>query len=331
MILADKITELRKKNGWSQEELAEMLDVSRQAISKWESAQSMPDINRILKMSEVFGVSTDYLLKDGLELQAGDALIAGSEQTGGSPNAVSMEEAAAFLAHKELAARRIGLGVMMCVLSPILLILLLALREAGTLQMRESAALGLGLAVLLLFVGGAVALFITIGLAGQRYEYIEKEEIDTAYGVDGMVKDRRERYRPQYTPQLVAGILLCVISAIPLFIVMICFGENQTAYAAAVGVLLGLVAVGCLLIVRACVVWDSFRMLLQEGEYTPEKKAEAKQNEPVAGIYWGLVTAGFLAASFLTGAWNKTWIIWPVAGVAYGALIAILGAVKKRR
>ena len=64
MILAEKITELRKKNGWSQEELAEQLDVSRQSISKWESAQSTPDMNRILKMSDIFGVSTDYLLKD---------------------------------------------------------------------------------------------------------------------------------------------------------------------------------------------------------------------------------------------------------------------------
>ena len=66
MILADKIIDLRKKNGWSQEELAEQLGVSRQSISKWESAQSVPDMNRILAMSRLFGVSTDYLLKDEL-------------------------------------------------------------------------------------------------------------------------------------------------------------------------------------------------------------------------------------------------------------------------
>ena len=60
MILADKIIELRKKNGWSQEELAEKLGVSRQAVSKWEGAQSVPDIQRILEMSRLFGVSTDY-------------------------------------------------------------------------------------------------------------------------------------------------------------------------------------------------------------------------------------------------------------------------------
>ena len=51
MILAEKISEERKKNGWSQEELAEKLSVSRQSVSKWESGQSVPDLNRILEMA----------------------------------------------------------------------------------------------------------------------------------------------------------------------------------------------------------------------------------------------------------------------------------------
>ncbi|MBR4150069.1 MAG: helix-turn-helix transcriptional regulator, partial [Firmicutes bacterium] len=50
MILADKITELRKKEGWSQEELADKLGVSRQSVSKWESAQSVPDMNRVIAL-----------------------------------------------------------------------------------------------------------------------------------------------------------------------------------------------------------------------------------------------------------------------------------------
>ena len=330
MILADKIAELRKKNGWSQEELAEKLDVSRQAISKWEGAQSVPDMNRILKMSEIFGVSTDCLLKDDMSLQPAEASdAAGAED--GKTYPVSMEEASGFLSHAERSSRRISLGVMMCVLSPILLILLSAYREAGALAMRESAALGLGLLALILLVGGAVALFVTVGLAGQRYEYIQKEEIDTAYGVDGIVRDRREKFRPTFTAQLVTGIVLCVLSAVPIFVAMICFDGQDTAYAAAVGALLALVAVGCLLIVRVCVVWGSFQALLQEGEYTPEKKAESKRTAPIAAIYWGLVTAGFLAASFISRSWDKTWIVWPVAGVAYGALIAILGAIRNRK
>lgn len=64
MILADRIVELRKKKGWSQEELAEAAGVTRQSVSKWESAQSVPDLDKILKLAEIFGVTTDYLLKD---------------------------------------------------------------------------------------------------------------------------------------------------------------------------------------------------------------------------------------------------------------------------
>ena len=67
MILADKIIRLRKKKGWSQEELADKVNVSRQAVSKWEGAQTIPDLDKILQLSALFGVTTDYLLKDEIE------------------------------------------------------------------------------------------------------------------------------------------------------------------------------------------------------------------------------------------------------------------------
>ena len=69
MILADKIVSLRKKAGWSQEELAEQLGVTRQSVSKWEGAQSVPDMDKVVQMSRLFGVTTDYLLKDEIEEQ----------------------------------------------------------------------------------------------------------------------------------------------------------------------------------------------------------------------------------------------------------------------
>ncbi len=66
MTTADRIQSLRKAKGISQEELADKLGVSRQAVSKWESEQSAPDVERIVMLSEYFGVTTDYLLK-GIE------------------------------------------------------------------------------------------------------------------------------------------------------------------------------------------------------------------------------------------------------------------------
>lgn len=64
MKLSDKIVQLRKSNGWSQEDLAEKLNVSRQTISRWEGATAQPDAANLLQLSKLFGVTTDYLLND---------------------------------------------------------------------------------------------------------------------------------------------------------------------------------------------------------------------------------------------------------------------------
>lgn len=83
MIFADKLIALRKKAGWSQEELAQQLNVSRQSVSKWEGAQSVPDLDKIVQLSRIFGVSTDYLLKDELGAQET------AEPEPGSPSAAA--------------------------------------------------------------------------------------------------------------------------------------------------------------------------------------------------------------------------------------------------
>ena len=67
MKLSDKLITLRKENGWSQEDFAEKLDVSRQAISRWENGTALPDAQNILQISKLFGVTADYLLNDDHE------------------------------------------------------------------------------------------------------------------------------------------------------------------------------------------------------------------------------------------------------------------------
>jgi len=64
MTFSEKIINLRKAHGWSQEDFAEKLNVSRQAISRWENDNALPDALNILQISKLFGVTTDYLLND---------------------------------------------------------------------------------------------------------------------------------------------------------------------------------------------------------------------------------------------------------------------------
>ncbi|MCR4934964.1 MAG: helix-turn-helix domain-containing protein [Oscillospiraceae bacterium] len=326
MILADKIIDLRKKNGWSQEELAEQLGVSRQTVSKWEGAQSVPDMGRVVQMSTLFGVSTDYLLKDDMELPEPTA----GAQPEAPERSVSMEEANEFLRVKAVNARCVALGVLLCVLSPVCLILLGGAQSYGLLGLSEAQTMGLGVAVLLLMVGGAVALFVTSAVRVSPYAWLEEESVDTLYGVDGMVKERREQYRPRFTLQLTLGIVLCVLSAVPIFLSVMLYGEQEGfAHVLSVALTLALVAVGVWLIVRSSMVWGAFQQLLEEGDYTRASKENKRKLAPFNGVYWGLVTAGYLTWSFLSGGWDRTWIVWPVAGVAYGAIFGILKLVRK--
>ena len=327
MILADKIIELRKKNGWSQEELAEQLGVSRQSVSKWEGAQSVPDMARILRMSEVFGVTTDYLLKDELEQPEPGVDAEAAEPA----RSLSLAEAQEFLSIREHNAGRIAVGVMLCILSPVLLILLSGAQEAGRIALTENQAAGVGLVVLMLLIGAAVALFITCSQRVSRFRWLEEEPVETLYGVDGLVRDRREKFRPTRTRQLTVGVVLCVLAVLPLFACLILHdGSDDFPYVLSVCFMLALIALGVMLIVRSGVVWDSFSILLEEDEYDRETKAGRHQYDAVARVYWLAVTAGYLAWSFITNDWGRTWIVWPVAGVSYGIVLAVAHSLRKK-
>ena len=339
MILAEKITLLRKKNGWSQEELAQELGVSRQAISKWESAQSTPDLNRILALAKIFDVSTDILLKDDAELETAPLYVEGSDHTGAGygfavaePKPlrnVSMEEANEFLKLKAESAGRIAVGVMLCILSPITLILLSMAQEERLIALSEDQAAGIGILVLMLMIGAAVGLFVYYGMKLNRFEYIEKEPLETAYGVEGMVRERKERYSGVHMRYMITGILLCVLSCIPLFIAMIIDSRDRTLITGT-AFLLVMVAIGVMLIVRTNIIMEAMQSLLEEGEFSREKKQEERRNEAIMSAYWLLATAVYLLLSFLTRRWDMTWVVWPVAGVGCGLLAAMLKVIRSR-
>ena len=78
MKLQNKLIELRKEKGWSQEDLADKLDISRQAISRWENGTALPDAQNILRISKLFNVTADYLLNDE---NADDTKIPAAEPT----------------------------------------------------------------------------------------------------------------------------------------------------------------------------------------------------------------------------------------------------------
>lgn len=331
MILADKIINLRKKNGWSQEELAEKLGVTRQSISKYEGAQSIPDLDKILKLSEIFGVTTDYLIKDELEEEeyAPSQMQENESESDRSVHKVTMEMANEYLQIIDWTAGKTAFATMLCILSPIVLLMLGAMSEMPDYHISENATAGIGICVLIVLIAIAVTIFILCGMKTKKYEFMEKEDIETAYGVSGMVKEKRDAYHSPYVTQLVIGITCCICSVIPLFGTL-AVSESDFYMVSAVCMLLTLVAIGTYFIVRSAAKMNAVNQLLEEEDYTRQKKHENKKMSGPVMVYWLIATAIYLAWSFTTNDWDRTWIIWPVVGVLFPAFYAIVNGIRKK-
>ena len=331
MILADKIINLRKKNGWSQEELAEKLGVTRQSISKYEGAQSIPDLDKILKLSEIFGVTTDYLIKDELEEEeyAPSQMHENESESDRSVHKVTMEMANEYLQIIDWSAGKTAFATMLCILSPIVLLMLGAMSEMPNYHISENAAAGIGICVLIVLIAIAVTIFILCGMKTKKYEFMEKEDIETVYGVSGMVKEKRDAYHSMYVTQLVIGIACCICSVIPLFGTL-AVSESDFYMVSAVCMLLALVAIGTYFIVRSAAKMNAMNQLLEEEDYTRQKKHENKKMSGPVTVYWLIATAIYLAWSFTTNDWDRTWIIWPVVGVLFPAFYAIVSGIRKK-
>lgn len=323
MILAEKISRLRKRNGWSQEELAERMEVSRQAVAKWEGAQAIPSLDKILQLGELFSVTTDYLLKDDLEEE---------EYAPGSAapavRRVTLEEANRFLDWRQSASLQIAGATFLCILSPIPLLLLAAASECLEAGISGAFAATAGMGILLILAAAAVAVFISCGSRNSPYEFLDKEDFEVEYGVSGMVRERQKAYKSAYTRANVTGTCLCILSPIALFCSML--AQDEFLAVVLLSVTLLIAGIGVLLLVIAGVRWASMQRLLQEGEFSAEGKRETQLKEKVGSIYWLIATAVYLAWSFATNGWDKTWILWPVAAVLFVGVMHICGLFLER-
>jgi len=324
MIIADKILKLRKENGWSQEELADKLNVSRQSVSKWESAQSIPDINRIMDLSNLFGVTIDYLLKDELEQENN---VTTSEAV--NVRRVSLDEALDYLASLKQYGRRVGIGVFLCILSPLFLIgIQMMVLTNNASELRIGALSGVGMVILLIMVAIAVGIFLMAGSNIRKYNYFEEEEFELEYGVRGIIQEAYDNFMPTYTRKLITGVMLCIVSVIPL-IVGALMGLNDTRLFPLLAILFIIVACAVYLFITIVVTSETYERVLKIEDYDPRKVEENEQVEKFAGIYWPIVVAIYLGISFLTGYWHLTWIIWPVAGCLFAGLSGIFHGKKK--
>lgn len=210
MILAEKIIDERKKQGWSQEELAEKLDVSRQSVSKWEGGLSTPEVEKIVKMAELFGVSTDYLLNSNVEKETVNNVY---EQK--PLYVVSLKEATEFLSVRADVLKKIALACSICVTSPIIPLIVVGGSYFNALDLPLVGAVAIAILFLAIHVSLAVMIFIRQGLKLEDYHYLFKEKFVIEEGVEKMVREKLAQMRNSGIAALCGGIILCILSAVP--------------------------------------------------------------------------------------------------------------------
>lgn len=332
MTLAEKIMSLRKKAGWSQEELAEKLGVTRQSVSKWEVASSTPDITKIVQMSKLFGVTTDYLLCDEISEVVGDVLVDNRQESEHKEivkKTVTLEEATDYIDLMRSISGRFSFAISLFIWSPILLIMLIGFSESNLFHITKRIAFAVGVSALMIILAIAVFEIIMISIRTQSFEYLETEEFALDVGVKEEIKVRQDNYYTKGYCMIGLGIGLFILSVIPIILSSI-FDKKILIWLSAC-LLLFLVGLGVNLWVRSGTIFDSFQRLLQEDDYSPENKEVHHNISWLSQVYWLVITAIYLSFSFLTFKWHISWMIWPIAGIVFSVVYPIVKNVVKRK
>ena len=323
MILAEKIVRLRKQLGWSQEELAEKMNVSRQSVSKWESTNSIPDLNKIIKLAEIFEVSTDYLLKDNAETS--EPVSSGQEI---KTIQVSLEQAVKYVENKMNMASLVAKGVFLCVSSAIPLFVLLALAKTNQLNLTSNIASATGILFILVMISIGVSFFIRTDQYEHEISLIESEPFELAFGVHAAFKEKLQKFRSIYHLRLSVGIALFIFSFIPLLFGSILSGGSGLVLMM-LNVMLLMIAIGIYIIIPVSTKYDAYNRILQEDKFNPGKSKRTKRAEKLAAFYWPLLTAIYIGWSLWTMDWKVTWIIWPVGAILFAALVGLMELLDK--
>lgn len=237
---------------------------------------------------------------------------------------INLQEAKAFIDITVKSSFKIAIGVLLCICSPIYIILA-SMVDSG----KNDIFMFWGILLLLIMICIGVSLFITSSINLDKYEFMKKEvfQIDTA--TTSYVKNEKNRFNPIFARSIAIGVGLCILSVVPpIGGSMIIDRYSGNSYGSIIGaaLLLIIVAIGVFFFITSGMRKEAYEILLQEKEYLPEIKKRNSTLDKISPIYWTFITAIYLAWSFITFDWGRSWIIWPVAGVLYAGISSICNA-----
>lgn len=240
---------------------------------------------------------------------------------------ISLELAEEFLDKKEQESKYIAGAVALCILSPTVLIFLAGMTDSMAWNITEGFAVAVGLTILLMFVAVASAIFTFYGITSKKYE--EWKTINLSDDIILMTKKRKMEFEKTFASKMAAGVVFCILAVVPLIIAGVMDAPDYIC-CALVSDLLIMVAVGTYMIVEVNIINESYKIFLEQDEFIKIKEKERIKSRSVSKIYWHIIIATYLAISFLFRQWEISWILWPLAGILYPALMTIVEDVNCR-
>lgn len=291
------------------------------------------DFGNLDELAPVLGITGD--IAPAPSTVAGEAIGAGRAAAPRHP-AVTMEEAEGFAEAQRRTRFRLSTAVALFVIAAIPLIVLPVAAEYGVIPIEQNIAAMLGL--LLLFVLVAIGVLMIIGLSREfapfrrlREGRFSRNPVVTAWA-EGLAQ-QHERSR---TLALQIAVLCWVLSAAPVLLLsLLTQGSPVQGLWSVVGVALTLLMVAVGLLILLPTTWaHTVSETLSQGGSSPagdDRDGERSVIGVIAPIYWPLLTAAYLAWSFIGNAWGQSWILWPIGAVLFGAIAAGAGALESYR
>jgi len=244
---------------------------------------------------------------------------------------VTAAEGEAFIEKTKKAANKIGTGIAAILLGVISIIFFSGYAE-GTFSPTLGGGepnkiyIAVGLGLLFTLVAFAVYLFVMTGITTEKYEVFEKKmvKLDPHYKL--IIQEAKENHRPVLTRKISIGVGLILLAVAALAVSGILSEDNEALLISLVCVLLATVGVSVWLFLSGGMIQSAYDKLLNEGDYTLERRKSESVVQRWASPYWSLVVVVYLAWSFITADWSKSWIIWPIAGVSFGLISTIIHA-----
>lgn len=292
MSLAENLQYLRAREGVTQEQLAERLDVSRQSVSKWESAASYPEMDTLLKLCDMFQVDMDTLLRGSVEKSL-------SEDTAGYDRFMT------------LYARKTAGGVSAVVGSVALWSLLSAL---GLSEM-------LGTAMLLLVIAAAAVVFIASGMEEEHFR--KKHPVIP----DFYTEPQKERFHRRYIWYIAGGVGAILLGVVVMVLAFTVLPEREPYESYIGAAFLAVVACAVYFLIYGGMLEDKYNIAKynRQNNPTPEDRSRRRRATTACSVIMILATAVFLFAGLAYYKWNWAAIIYPVGGVLCGAAWMLLG------